>query len=316
MELVVGASNATMRSLLGKLGGLLAQEYALVRGVRRDVQYINDELTSMQAFLRDLSTALDDHDNRMKDWMKQIRDMGYDIEDCIDDFAHRIPRDPSSDVKCLFIRTRFYELRMWWPRRDIASKIADLKVRAQQIGERRRRYGVHNPRNRKNGSGVSAGTYEVAEHQLTERQLIGTKEPVGMTADMKKLEDWLVKSDKSSYEERAVLSIVGFGGVGKTTIAMALYQNVRDKFDYRASVTVSQNYDEDAVLTMILKQVKPQESDHKINIEAMNHDELVKELKSHLAEKRYLLLIDDIWSAKTWRVSESACHMITKKAAE
>ncbi|KAF7075494.1 hypothetical protein CFC21_080268 [Triticum aestivum] len=311
MELVVGASNATMRSLLGKLGGLLAQEYALVRGVRRDVQYINDELTSMQAFLRDLSTALDDHDNRMKDWMKQIRDMGYDIEDCIDDFAHRIPRDPSSDVKCLFIRTRFYELRMWWPRRDIASKIADLKVRAQQIGERRRRYGVHNPRNRKNGSGVSAGTYEVAEHQLTERQLIGTKEPVGMTADMEKLEDWLAKSDKSCYEERAVLSIVGFGGVGKTTIAMALYQKVRDKFDYRASVTVSQNYDEDAVLMMILKQVKPKESDHEnqhktgssdvkqIKFE-ISHDKLVKELQDHLAEKRYLLLIDDIWSAKTW----------------
>nr|UBY07498.1 NBS-LRR disease resistance protein [Dasypyrum villosum] len=298
MELVVGASNATMTSLLGKLGGLLAQEYALVRGVRRDVQYINDELTSMQAFLRDLSTAPDGHDNRMKDWMKQIRDMGYDIEDCIDDFAHRIPRDPSSDVKCLFIRARFYELRMWWPRRDIASKIADLKVRAQQIGERRSRYGVDNPRNRrKNGSRVSDTTYEVAEHQLTGRQLIGTKEPVGMTTDMKKLEDWLAKSDN---EDQAVLSIVGFGGVGKTTIALALYQNVRDKFDYRASVTVSQNYDQDAVLTMILKQVKPQESDHKIKIEAMNHDELVKELKSHLAEKRYLLLIDDIWSAQTW----------------
>ncbi|XBI14670.1 hypothetical protein VPH35_057219 [Triticum aestivum] len=193
----------------------------------------------------------------------------------------------------------------------IASKIADLKVRAQQIGERRRRYGVHNPRNRKNGSGVSAGTYEVAEHQLTERQLIGTKEPVGMTADMEKLEDWLAKSDKSCYEERAVLSIVGFGGVGKTTIAMALYQKVRDKFDYRASVTVSQNYDEDAVLMMILKQVKPKESDHEnqhktgssdvkqIKFE-ISHDKLVKELQDHLAEKRYLLLIDDIWSAKTW----------------
>ncbi|KAF7034220.1 hypothetical protein CFC21_045263 [Triticum aestivum] len=193
----------------------------------------------------------------------------------------------------------------------IASKIADLKVRAQQIGERRRRYGVHNPRNRKNGSGVSAATYEVAEHQLTERQLIGTKEPVGMTADMKKLEDWLAKSDKSCYEERAVLSIVGFGGVGKTTIAMALYQEVRDKFDYRASVTVSQNYDEDAVLMMILKQVKPKESDHENQHKTgssdtkqikfgISHDKLVKELQDHLAEKRYLLLIDDIWSAKTW----------------
>lgn len=47
MEFVVGASEATMRSLLGKLGGLLAQEYTLIRGVRGDIQYINDELATM-----------------------------------------------------------------------------------------------------------------------------------------------------------------------------------------------------------------------------------------------------------------------------
>ncbi|VAH70847.1 unnamed protein product [Triticum turgidum subsp. durum] len=286
MELVVGASNTTMRSLLGKLGGLLAQEYALMSGVRGDVQYINDELASMQAFLRDLSTAPDRHDNRLKDWMKQIRDMGYDIEDCIDDFAHRIPRDPSSDFKCLFIRTRFYELRTWWPRRNIASKIAELKVRAQQIGKRRRRYGVDNPINLNNGPLVRAVTYEIAEHQLTGHQLIVTKEPVGVTADMKKLEDWLDldKPVEMCDKERIVLSIAGFGGVGKTTIAMALYQNARDKFDCRASVTVSQNYDQGAVLRMILKQVKPHESDP--NIEGRSHSELMEELKTYLAEKR------------------------------
>nr|AOV81588.1 NB-LRR protein [Triticum aestivum] len=300
MELAVGASNTTMRSLLGKLGGLLAQEYALMSGVRGGVQYINDELASMQAFLRDLSTAPDRHDNRLKDWMKQIRDMGYDIEDCIDDFAHRIPRDPSSDFKCLFIRTRFYELRTWWPRRNIASKIAELKVRAQQIGKRRRRYGVDNPINLNNGPLVRAVTYEIAEHQLTGHQLIVTKEPVGVTADMKKLEDWLDldKPVEMCDKERIVLSIAGFGGVGKTTIAMALYQNARDKFGCRASVTVSQNYDQGAVLRMILKQVKPHESDP--NIEGRSHSELMEELKTYLAEKRYLLLIDDIWSAQTW----------------
>uniref|UniRef100_A0A0E0F8S3 Disease resistance N-terminal domain-containing protein n=1 Tax=Oryza meridionalis TaxID=40149 RepID=A0A0E0F8S3_9ORYZ len=79
MELVVGASKDTMKSLLGKMGNLLAQEYALISGVRGDVQFINDELASMQAFLRDLSAVPEDHshDHRMKDWMKQIQFIAY-----------------------------------------------------------------------------------------------------------------------------------------------------------------------------------------------------------------------------------------------
>ncbi|KAF8645000.1 hypothetical protein HU200_066246 [Digitaria exilis] len=259
MELVVGASESSMKSLLGKLGSLLAQEYALVRGVRGDVQYIYNELATMQAFLRDLSSAPAEQDNRMKDWMKQIRDMAYDCEDCIDDYFHRFPNDSNSDVWCSFIVQRAYEVGTWWPRREIVSNIADLRIRAHQIAERRVRYGVDNPRNLNgDSSGARAITYDIAEHQVATRQLIGMKEPVGLAADMKKqLEEWV----DSPHEEQAVLSIIGFGGVGKTTIATALYQKVSNKFDCRAWVNVSQNYDQEAVLRSILKQVMPQDRD-------------------------------------------------------
>jgi len=251
MELVVGASESTMNTLLGKLGNLLAQEYALIRGVRGDIQYISDELSSMKAFLLDL--AKDDQDNRKKDWMKQIRDMAYDSEDCIDDFAYRLPKDSSNfDIKCCpWIVTLMYDLWTWGPRREIASNIADLKVRAQLIAERRIRYGVENPQT-KNGHS-DASMYDIAaEDQLASHEL-SMKEPVGMVEDMKKLEEWV----NNPSEEPAVVSIVGFGGVGKTTIAMALFKRVMYQFDCRAWVTVSQNYDQDAVLNDILKQINP-----------------------------------------------------------
>ena len=54
MDLVVGASNDAVKSLVSKLGSLLAQEYTLIRGVSDDIQYINDELASMHAFLNRL----------------------------------------------------------------------------------------------------------------------------------------------------------------------------------------------------------------------------------------------------------------------
>ncbi|VAI00161.1 unnamed protein product [Triticum turgidum subsp. durum] len=345
MEFVVGASEATMRSLLGKLGSLLAQEYTLIRGVRGDIQYINDELATMQAFLGDLGSALDDHDRRLKSWMKQIRDMAYDMEDCVDDFAHRLPQDSLSNARCSFIVTIVYELWTFWPRRDIASKIAELKVRAQHIAERRSRYGVDNPIPRSSRARAThAVTYGIAEHLMVSRQLIRTENPVGVKVDMEKLGGSLTKRDKGSH--RAVVSLIGFGGVGKTTIAMALYRDFRNEFDCRASVTVSQNFDEDEVLRDILGQIKPtnrqikpkeekegsntgklenkslvadikssvkrvvpllsghkpqsNDGSTKSKIGSMNHDQLIEEIKKRLDGRRYLLLVDDIWSVETW----------------
>ncbi|XBI05804.1 hypothetical protein VPH35_133918 [Triticum aestivum] len=287
MEFVVGALEATMRSLLGKLGGLLAQEYTLIRGVCGDIQYISDELASMQAFLGDLGSALDDHDRRLKSWMKQIRDMAYDMEDCIDDFAHRLPQDSLSDARCSFIVTIIYELWTFWPRCDIASKIAELKVCAQYIAERRSRYGVENPvpRRSSEAGATHAVTYGIAEHLVASRQLIHTENPVGVKVDMKKLGGWLAKHDKGSH--RVVVSLIGFGGVGKTTIAMALYHDFWNEFDCRASVTVSQNFDEDEVLRDILGQIKPKDSQIKAkeekegnNIGKLEKKSLVEDIKS------------------------------------
>jgi disease resistance protein RPM1 len=321
MELVVGASEATMKSLLSKLGGLLAHEYALIRAVRGDIQYINDEMASMQAFLGDLSsTAPLGHDRRMKDWMKQIRDVTYDIEDCVDDFAHRLSGDPGDDVCCAFVVSSVYEVWTWRPRRDIASNIAQLKVRAEQIGERRTRYGVENPKSSDGQSSGAATGFQAADNQQMSLELVGTKEPVGVDKEMKELGKWVILQQQqpathdpspsspdpasspteAKKQDQFVLSIVGFGGVGKTTIATALYQKFGDQFDYRAMVTVSQSSDIDAILRIILSQVMPQ-STHGNGQQGISGGgtsekngstlEMTKNLEKHLKEKRYNIFL-------------------------
>ncbi|CAO2185026.1 unnamed protein product [Urochloa humidicola] len=334
MDMVVGASESTMKSLLGKLGSLLAQEYTLIRGVQGDLHYINDELASMQSFLRDLGTTGDQgqgQDHRMKDWMKQIRDITYDIEDCIDDSAHRL-HGFHSDMCCYYAINSVYEVLMWWPRRDIANKISDLKMRAQQIGERRLRYGVKNPRVGSNKAAMTAQRgrstgFNAAENQDPVFKLVAMEEPVGVGKDMEDLEKWV--TDEAAART-GVLALVGFGGVGKTTIATALFDKCRGQFHRRAMVTVSQTSDIEAILTNILNQVMRQSNDKqgqqgtsgKKNLAAaaaairgvLDHvpgaskkaqentklDQLKNELKEHLRQNSYLILIDDVWSTTTW----------------
>uniref|UniRef100_A0A453ACJ4 Disease resistance protein RPM1 n=1 Tax=Aegilops tauschii subsp. strangulata TaxID=200361 RepID=A0A453ACJ4_AEGTS len=332
MELVVGASAATMKSLLGKLGGLLAQEYTLIRGVNSDLQYINDELATMQSFLRTVAGS-HDSDDLMKDWMKQIRDVTYDVEDCIDDSGHRL-HGIRADRCCYFLVNGVHEVLTGRPRRDVAVRISVLKVRAQQIGERRLRYGVDNPQRVGSGSTPTAG-FDAAENQDASLQIVTVKEPVGVEKHMEELERWVTDENSGG-----VLYIVGFGGVGKTTIATALYRKFGENFSHRATVSVSQSSDVEAVLRNIKSQVMPLQIDsHQQHgslpenslaaavkavprhigqgasavvarlrnfgrsvqtTERGKQDQLKEELQKHFGEDSYLLLIDDVWSAATW----------------
>lgn len=171
MELAVGASESAMSSLLGKLGSLLAQEYTLISGVRSEIQYMNDELASMHAFLRKLGRAAGSgaaHDEQTKDWIEQVRDVAYDIEDCIDDFAHRLGHQPRGEGLLVSLRRAWYTMTTLWSRWDIAAQIIDLKNRAQDVGERRSRYGVQDPKHDANGGRPSGTTTQRpyrTEHQ-------------------------------------------------------------------------------------------------------------------------------------------------------
>jgi disease resistance protein RPM1 len=70
-----------------------------------------------------------------------------------------------------------------------------------------------------------------------------------------------MKPKKQDRLNKDILSVVGFGGVGKTTIATALYQKFGDQFDRRATVTVSLSSNIKAILRSILIQVRPQLED-------------------------------------------------------
>ncbi|XP_066313851.1 disease resistance protein PIK6-NP-like [Miscanthus floridulus] len=254
MALAVGASEAILKSLLSKLGSLLAEQYTLIRGVRGDIQFITDELASMQAFLSNLSKCKKSHDDQTEDWIKQIRDVTYDIEDCIDDFAHSLRPDPQGSGWLTAVLTTLDEIRTWYTRRNIAAQITDLKNRAEHIGKRRIRYGVRDPEPGE-GNGLAAGLtkQDAADHQEFTCELVRIKKPVG--PDVEHLGSWIV--DKKMNKLR-VLSVVGYGGMGKTTIAMEIYRKFGPQFDCRAMVTVSQNSDPEILWRNILSQLKQQ----------------------------------------------------------
>ncbi|KAL5203642.1 hypothetical protein ABZP36_008513 [Zizania latifolia] len=261
MEFVVGASSDAVKSLVNKLGSLLAQEYTLISGVSDDIQYINDELSSMQAFL-DRLRKKESHDEQRQDWMKQVREVAYDIEDCVDDVSHRLGGEPRGSGRLVSLRRAWYLFTTLYARRCIAADISNLKDRAHHVSERRTRYGVENVLGNTGDGAVSnlPGDNSPRDLQAPPLRLIGTTEPVGMDEAIKEIKPWFFRSKDNTGEPRYV-AIVGFGGLGKTTLAMALYRKFGDEFDCRASVLASQKFHLQMVLRSLVKQFHEQQPD-------------------------------------------------------
>jgi len=87
--IAVSASTGVMNSLLSKLSILLSDQYKQLKGVRKDIEFLSRELVDMNAALEKLAD-MEKMDVRTKVWRDKVREMAYDIEDCIDVFMHHL----------------------------------------------------------------------------------------------------------------------------------------------------------------------------------------------------------------------------------
>ena len=81
-----------------------------------------------------------------------------------------------------------------------------------------------------------------------------------------------------------MVSIVGFGGVGKTTLANQVYCKIKDSFECRAFVSVSQNPDLLRILSDMLSQLGC------CRMRNLNDQQkLIEKIRERLSRKRYIL---------------------------
>ncbi|ONM51283.1 Disease resistance RPP13-like protein 4 [Zea mays] len=283
--IMVSAACGVMNSLLRKLATLLEKEYMLLKDVKHNITFLRNELASMNLLLFKLAD-IEDLDVQVKEWRNKVRELAYDIEDCIDNFM--VNDRPNRSL----IRKTIGRIKKLWFQHDIGKQIQELRTRVVEESDRRYRYKLDD-------STFRPEMMEI-DHRL-KALYVDTNKLEGIDSPVEQIIQWLTGNGKHD-QELNIMAIVGFGGLGKTTLAMQVYNKFKDKFDCTAFVSVSRGPNIKKVLMDLLKDVGAA-------IDTTDDEmRLINKLKGHLTKKRYFVVIDDLWDVSAWSFITCAFH--------
>ncbi|VAI00423.1 unnamed protein product [Triticum turgidum subsp. durum] len=270
-------ATGAMGSLLLKLGELLKEEYDLQKGIKEDVQYLQIELRSMHAALRKVGDVPRDQlDEQVKLWASEVRDLSYIMEDTIDKFLVRVEGPELDDMphKLKQLVKKMCDLfTKGKARHAIGKEIKGIKASVHEVAARRDRYKVKDM--------VPNPTGLIMVDPRLSALYKDRKELVGIDDSLNELTEKLSDRDGDLSKQLKILSVFGFGGLGKTTLAKALYDNCQAQFDCSAFVPVGQHPSVKKILNDILNEI-----DGNKCLE-LDERQLINKLRGLLENRRY-----------------------------
>nr|AAW48300.1 potato resistance-like protein I2GA-SH23-1 [Solanum tuberosum] len=130
------------------------------------------------------------------------------------------------------------------------------------------------------------------ETRTPSTSLVDDSDIFGRQNDIEDLIDRLLSEDASG-KKRTVVPIVGMGGLGKTTLAKAVYndERVQKHFGLKAWFCVSEAFDAFRITKGLLQEIGSFDLKADDNL-----NQLQVKLKERLKGKKFLIVLDDVWN--------------------
>ncbi|KAI3957582.1 hypothetical protein MKW92_027746 [Papaver armeniacum] len=286
--------DAVVSFAVEKLGDALIHETNFLLGVRDQVQELRDELRRMQCFLKDADAKQQQGDHRVRNWVADIRNVAYDAEDVVDTFMLKIGATPEPGGGVLsLIKRKALMVKNLRHLRRVGEEIQAIQAKLKAISASTVTYGINDLQDDKPSSSIDPLRNYYPHVQ--DKDVTGLEENTNT-----------LLTELSKDEERlCVVSIVGVGGLGKTTLAKKVFKDdkVTRDFDCHAWCSISQQLNmRDVLLELIKKFMNP----NKDELSTSSDRNLVEKVSGYLQDKKYFIVVDDLWSFQDWSMLSPA----------
>ncbi|MCL7038869.1 hypothetical protein MKW94_022842 [Papaver nudicaule] len=293
------AEGAAIKVLMETLTKLLIEEIQFLRGVKDELELLQSELEWMvPSFIA--ANKVVKSDTTLETWVKQLRGIIYQAEDVVDEFNIKIvnhkrlqmrSRPPMAILawsKSLFTSTKQLPFV-----HSIGVRIEKINASASKLKQNKDNYGSVMAKVI-NGSPASMSLHQkiesrrtvIYEEEYRQDDYVNIHE--GIVGQVMPLLTGIEGAGQD--KPLRVISLVGMGGVGKTTLSKKLY-DLSNGFDCSARVYISKSYTLVDLLKSIMNQCFGPTTDEQFSKE---------KLRAKLQGKKYLILLDDVWDMDVW----------------
>ncbi|XP_039162983.1 putative disease resistance RPP13-like protein 1 [Eucalyptus grandis] len=297
-ELFLGAF---LQVLFDRLASRELLNFARREGIDKLLKKWEKLLTSIDQVLVDAENRQLTSDRAVKSWLEDLRDLAYDIEDLLDEFATESAKnkskvEPSTSKACSLLPSSCFRLspRMFMLDHKMRSKIEKMDNKLQEIITQKDNLSL----TENNGQ---RSAYCRLDNPLPTTHL---SEPIFVSREDEKMAILKLltrEEDNRTCVDLKVIVIVGMGGIGKTALAQQVYNDVRvtNYFEVNAWVCVSGDFNALTITKRILEA-----TNFPLSCDGKDLNWLQEKLNENLFGKKFLVVLDGVWSQEygSWTI--------------